>query len=203
MVTPLSSPFDALDEAAVSTAAREVDSLAEQREALGDLLPLLYRQVRSLAGPRVDLDDLVQLAAERALRALPNFEGRCALSTWTYTIAFRVVQDQERWFGRWRRRFAFEDEQPGVFETSQDPREIDALVAQKARARRLHLALAELPPKKRAVIVLHDLEELPLKEVAEIVGCNMNTLKSRLRDARRKLAEALSADPLFASEANR
>ena len=52
-----------------------------------DLLRLLYRQMRVLAGPRPDLDDLVQCAAERMIRALPRFEGRSMLSTFAYGVA--------------------------------------------------------------------------------------------------------------------
>ena len=62
--------------------------------------------MRSLAGPRQDLDDLVQQAAERALRALDRFEGRCALSTFTYGIVYRTMLDHDRWYRRFRRRFA-------------------------------------------------------------------------------------------------
>ncbi|MCE7889841.1 MAG: sigma-70 family RNA polymerase sigma factor [Sorangiineae bacterium PRO1] len=50
-------------------------------EIPGNLLQLLYRQMRGLAGPRPDLDDLVQAAAERALKSWSRFEGRSALST--------------------------------------------------------------------------------------------------------------------------
>jgi len=60
------------------------------RESPDELLALLYRQMRALAGPRQDLDDLVQAAAERALKALERFEGRCALSTFTYGIVYRT-----------------------------------------------------------------------------------------------------------------
>lgn len=166
-------------------------------ELLSEILPLLVRQVRSFAGPRADLDDLVQMAAERALKSLPSFEGRSALSTWTYAIAYRTVRDRDRWFRRWRRRFSHESEVPNSFERPTDARHADALLVQKARAHRLHEALDQLPATKRAVVVLHDLEDVPLAEVAEITGANINTVKSRLRDARKKLAQLLADDPLF------
>lgn len=161
----------------------------------GQLLKLLYRQVRSLSGPRPDLDDLVQLAAERALRSLPRFDGRSALSTWTYGIAYRTIVDHGRFWSRWRRRFEHWDE-----ERAPEPRsgaDTEAAVLELRRARRVHEALRQLPPAKRAVLVMHDLEGMPLREVAEAVGANDRTVRSRLRDGRRRLAELLRADPLF------
>lgn len=165
------------------------------------LLELLYRQMRALAGPRQDLDDLVQSAAERALRALPSFEGRSAFSTWTYGVAYRTLLDHERWFRRWRRRFAaFEDAR------SSDligPADTERLTLELERARRLHALLARLPAPKRAVIVLHDLQGLALDQVAAIVGANPRTVRSRLRDARHKLAAWLCHDPVFDAEVQR
>src|SRR5215204_6088505 len=78
------------------------------RESSDELLALLYRQMRSLAGPRQDLDDLVQAAAERALKALERFEGRSSLSTFTYGIVYRTLIDHQRWYRRFQRRFTLD-----------------------------------------------------------------------------------------------
>lgn len=160
---------------------------------------LLFRQLRALAGPRGDLDDLVQAAAERALRAWPRFEGRSLLSTWTYGVAYRTWLDHERWHRRWRRRFvvvadpAGDAPSPGV-----SP---ELAVRLRIRADRLRAHLAQLPPAKRAVVVLHDFEGLPLAEVAAVVGANERTVRSRHRDAHQRLGALLRADPLFEEEA--
>jgi RNA polymerase sigma-70 factor, ECF subfamily len=159
-----------------------------------DLLRLLYRQLRALAGARPNLDDLVQAAAERAIRSWPRFEGRSAVSTWTYGIAYRTLLDHERWYHRWRRRFrhtADADPEPAADWDGEEG------LVEVLRARRLRALLERLPAAKRAVLTLHDLEGLELKEVAVIVGTNERTVRSRLRDGRRKLAELLKEDPLF------
>lgn len=171
---------------------------AQVEIAAEELLRLLYRQVRSLAGPRADLDDIVQAAAERAWKALPRFEGRAAFSTWTYGIAYRTLLDHDRWYRRFRRRFqpaSADDPEP-----EEEARDSEVRLREKERAQRLHHALARLPADKRAVIVLHDLEGLDVPEVAAVVGANELTVRSRLRDARKKLATWLSADPLFDPE---
>ena len=179
-------------------AGRQVleDTLA--RESSDELLALLYRQMRALAGPRQDLDDLVQAAAERALKALVRFEGRSSLSTFTYGIVYRTLLDQQRWFRRFQRRFAVDSrEEPDelVF-----PRSSETDLRELERARRLYVALDELPTEKRATLILHDLEGLDVAEVAAISGANERTVRSRLRDAHKKLAQLLRQDPLFDPE---
>jgi RNA polymerase sigma-70 factor (ECF subfamily) len=174
---------------------------AESAQPLArDLLQLLYRQMRVLAGPRPDLDDLVQCAAERMIRALPRFEGRSMLSTFAYGVAYRTLLGHDRWFRRWRRRFEFaEDEQ--ALEPPNGCEGTEEIASRAQRSASLHRALAQLSPSKRAVIVLHDLEGLPMKDVACIVDANERTVRSRLRDGRKKLAEILLEDPRFDGEA--
>lgn len=193
MVPPLANPrtFDTLAMPVERVTARDRDALA------AELLPLLYRQMRALAGPRADLDDLVQAAAERALVALPSFQGRSAFSTWTYGVAYRTLLDHERWYRRFTRRICLGDAQavPEPVASADDDPEVRALLA--ARAASLRRALDELSPAKRAVLVLHDLQAVALAQVAAIVGANERTVRSRLIDGRKQLARRLAADPLF------
>ena len=183
---------------AARSARDAIDETASSDWA-ADLLPILYRQVRSLAGPRPDLDDIVQAAAERALRTLGRFEGRSELSTWTYSIAYRTVLDHDRWRFRWARRFQLSDDSEGTAYATEGG-EVEQTALEAARATSLHLALARIVPAKRAVVVMHDLEGLALKEVATIVGVNERTVRSRLHDARKKLVKLLAADPAFDRE---
>jgi RNA polymerase sigma-70 factor (ECF subfamily) len=163
-----------------------------------ELLALLYRQMRALAGPRQDLDDLVQAAAERALKALEHFEGRSSLSTFTYGVVYRTLLDHHRWFRRFQRRFTLETrDEPRELEF---PRTSESDLRELERARRLYVALDQLPNEKRAALILHDLEGLDVPEVAAICGAGELTIRSRLRDAHKKLAELLRKDPFFDPE---
>lgn len=72
-----------------------------------------------------------------------------------------------------------------------------ALLEQRRRTVRLHAALGRMSDKYRAVVVLHDLEELGVPEIAAIVGANELTVRSRLRDGRKQLHRLLEADPQF------
>jgi RNA polymerase sigma-70 factor, ECF subfamily len=168
------------------------------KRAQGEIFTLVYRQMRSLAGARPEFDDLVQMAAEQAIRSLASFEGRSKLSTWTYRICYVTLLRHERWYRRWLRRFALthRGEMPEL--PAEEPS--DTALEQRERAARLRIAVEQLSPKRRAVLVLHDLEGHPLDAVAIIVRANPLTVRSRLRDARKDLARILSGDAYFGDE---
>jgi RNA polymerase sigma-70 factor (ECF subfamily) len=161
---------------------------------------LVYRQMRKLAA-RQDLDELVQVAAEQALRSLPSFKGRSQLSTWTFRICYLTARKHERWYRRWLRRFSLtaEGELP---ERAVEPSG-DEEILRGERLGRLKAALDRLSVKQRTVIVLHDLEELSVEEIAGIVEARPAAVRSRLRDGRRALSSVLRADPYFGDAACR
>jgi RNA polymerase sigma-70 factor (ECF subfamily) len=179
----------ATSSASADPAARRAEARAlSQRE----LFEVVYRRMRALAGSNAaDLDDLVQVAAEQVFTKLPSFEGRSDLLTWVYAVCYRVLLKQRRWYRRWSLRFRLEQEG--------DPVETDyslpsADVECRERARNLQAGLARLSERHRAVVILHDLEELSVAEIAAIVDCNELTVRSRLRDARKRLRAWLRPD---------
>jgi RNA polymerase sigma-70 factor, ECF subfamily len=172
----------------------------KSRAVLREVFPLVYRQMRTLAGGRADFDDLVQMAAEQVLRSVGSFEGRSKLSTWSYRICYLTVLRHERWYRRWLRRFTLSER--GDLESEARALEEPSL-DELERAARLRKAVARLSPKRRTVVVLHDLEGRSIEEIAGIVAANLLTVRSRLRDGRRDLARILSADPYFGDEACR
>jgi len=160
------------------------------------LFEAVHRRMRSLAGSTApDLDDLVQLAAEQVFRSLPSFDGRSELLTCVYAVCYRVLLTQRRWYRRWRLRFTLQREDDPM--PRAEPLPSVALEARE-RAQLLQAALAKMSDKYRVVVVLHDLEELSVKEVVHIVGANELTVRSRLRDGRRQLLRLLQADPELA-----
>ena len=159
---------------------------------------LVYRQMKALAGHR-DVDDLVQIASEQALRALPRFAGRSKLSTWTFRICHLTVLKHDRWYRRWLRRFTLTKDGQ-LPEHGGDGPSHEARMADLERAKRLRDALDGLSARRRIVLVLHDLEGLSVEEVAAIVGVRPVAVRSRLRDARAALAKMLAADAYFGDE---
>jgi RNA polymerase sigma-70 factor (ECF subfamily) len=182
-------------------AASVTETRAAQPSA-EEVFRLVYRQVHVLArGTRgADLDDLVQMAAEHAIRGLPSFAGRSQLATWTFRICYWTLRKHDRWYRRWLRRFALTDDghlpEPSAFESGADDRALT-----DERGRRLTIALGQLSEKRRTVIVLHDLEGMTVDEVAEVVRAKPRAVRSRLRDARNALARILQTDPYFGPDA--
>lgn len=148
----------------------------------------VYGRMRALAGSGAsDLDDMVQIAAEQVFRSLDSFDGRSELTTWIYAICYRVLLRQRRWYRRWQLRFT-SDEPPQVASDDAAP---SAELEARERAGQLHAVLARLSDKYRAVVVLHDLEGLSIKDVAAVVGAGELTVRSRLRDGRKQLRKLL------------
>jgi len=153
---------------------------------------MVYRSMRSLAGQHsVDLDDLVQMAAEQVMRSLPAFDRRSQLSTWVYVVSYRVLLRQRRWYRRWAARFSLglEVHHEPMAEAPSQSQQLEA----REQARRVRQLIGRLSEKYRAVVVLHDIEERSVAEIARIVASNELTVRSRLRDGRKQLAKLVRA----------
>ena len=175
--------------------------VAALRATPEEVFALVYRQMRALAGHR-DLDELVQTAAEQALRALPSFAGRSKLSTWTFRICYLTVRKHDRWYRRWLRRFTL-TESGEVPERATDAAALEDQLVEGERAARVRDALQRLSSKRRVVVTLHDLEGLSVEEISGIIGVQPLAVRSRLRDGRKMLAEFLTNDPYFGVRACR
>ena len=177
---------------------RRVGGSGAPRPSWPELVVMVRAQVRSLVGATRDLEDLTQATLEQIVRALPRFEGRCELSTFTYSIASRVVMNHWRSISRYLRRFVMGiDDVP---EPRDDMSPDAETFADRERAARLHHHLEDLAADQRIVVVLFDLEELPAPRIAEILGCPEATVRSRLKRGRAALAKKLIRDPLFADD---
>jgi RNA polymerase sigma-70 factor (ECF subfamily) len=152
-----------------------------------------------VGGNSPDFDDLVQIAAEQVFRSLGAFDGRSELLTWIYSICYRVLLRQRRWYRRWQLRFTLGDAEPVA---SDDPLPSGALEVSE-RVHALRAALLRMTDKYRVVVVLHDLEELEIKAIAVIVGAGELTVRSRLRDGRKQLRRLLEAQAPFESSGGR
>jgi RNA polymerase sigma factor (sigma-70 family) len=182
---------------AVRAARGAADSRSDERLE-ERVFALVYRQMNALWGRwRADFDDLVQAAAEQALRSLPTFRRESELSTWTYKICYHTALRHRRWSMRWLRRFSLDSPHADAPDRSMDA---CTKLEQAERVARMRAALDHLSHKLRAVVVLRDLEGLEIDEITDIVGSNKATVRSRLRDGRKRLSELLRSDPYFGAE---
>ncbi|MCP2729907.1 sigma-70 family RNA polymerase sigma factor [Limnofasciculus baicalensis] len=135
------------------------------------------------------LDDLVQEVFLRTWKGLPQLRQVSQFSTWLYRICWNVASDERRKFAQQR---AFNSKLKADAEAIPLG---NSNSAQTPDLMRLHYqdivqrGLEQLSFEHRTVIVLHDLEDLPQKEVAQILGIALGTVKSRLFHARMSLRQ--------------
>jgi len=140
-----------------------------------------------MLGSRAEAEEVAQETFLRAHRALGAFRGEAKLSTWLYGIASRLCLNR---LASGERRLRRED--PEVLErvasAGADP--ADELERGETQAA-LHRAIAELGEERRLVVLLRDVEGLSYEEIAEALGLELGTVRSRLHRARMDLKEKL------------
>ncbi len=190
------SAFAELDDSHVVQAfldgqSRAFDELVARYQAR--LLNFIYRTI----GDRERAEDLVQEVFIRIYRHLHRFDQTKKFSTWAYTIASNLAKNELR--NRSRNPLVLfqaikkhweSDHRPLQFEDSSSrpddmfhKRHLRALVEQ---------SVEQLPEHHRVVFVLRELEGKTYEEIAEITGCNLGTVKSRLNRARNSFASIIA-----------
>lgn len=142
------------------------------------LLPRLRRFAAGLSRDAGDADDLCQMTIERALRNRDKWQAGTRLDSWMYRMMRNIWIDEVR--ARSRRGETFVDEEAGLTVGASGGQEERAALGDVDRA------LARLPDEQREAVLLVMVEGWSYKEAAEIVGCPVGTLNSRLvrgRDA--------------------
>ncbi|CAG4891719.1 RNA polymerase sigma factor [Paraburkholderia saeva] len=167
-------------------------------------LDAAFNLARWLSGNASDADDIVQEAFMRAFRFFDTFRGDNA-RPWLLAIVRRT------WYTEWRRRTnsrevtEFDDSHEEAAFDGWSPASIDpqALMIREEDARRVHVALEQLPVEYREVLILRELEELSYREIAIVADLPVGTVMSRLARGRRRLAVALTALEARGSNAGR
>ena len=144
------------------------------------------RTLRYLGVPDADLMDAAQEVFLVVNRRYREFEGRSTLATWIRQICLRVASTHRRRRGRRREEVLAEVPDAGA--------EAAQLVDLERREERalLNRLLDVLDDDQRAVIVLYEIELLPMREVAETIGCPLQTAYSRRKAALERLRAALT-----------
>jgi len=153
---------------------------------------MIYQMVRN----EQDAWDLAQEAFIRAWKSLPKFKGDASFYTWFYRITTNVTIDWLR-----KKQIAGEkefDDEVAVREADPTSRLLPkrtALPQEKMRSAeigdRIKAAIDTLSPEHRSVILLKEVEQLQYNEIAEVMGCSIGTVMSRLFYARKKLQTLL------------
>ena len=129
---------------------------------------------RRLCRSSADGDDLFQEAALRALGKIDMLESEQAFRAWFYRVLLSVHRNRSR-RSFWTRLVPLGDREPV------------AAAVDLPGAERMRLALASLPAEQREAIVLHDIQELDVEEIADVQGVSDSAVKSRLARGRKRL----------------
>jgi len=155
----------------------------------------IYNLGLRLLGNKEDAADLMQETYIKAYENLNRFEGRSSFSTWLYRIATnnalmklrkekkkKVSIDELKKFGDKSYKVEISDwsENPSSYFKSAELKEV------------LQKAIDSLPPKYKSVFILHDVEGLPLTEVAQILSLSVPAVKTRVHRSRMYLREKIS-----------
>jgi RNA polymerase sigma-70 factor (ECF subfamily) len=149
----------------------------------------LYGLVLRMVGNPADAEDLLQEIFLSAHRKLESFRGESALGTWLYRLATNHCLDHLR--SRSARTGQLTDtldDEPGLAAAGSR-----GIAEQTVAKMDLERALAQLPNGCRAAFVLHDVQGLEHREVAEALGIAEGTSKSQVHKARLRLRAILSA----------
>lgn len=144
--------------------------------------------VYSILGSTRHIDDISQEIFLKVYEALSRFRFESTFTTWLYRITLNHCRDELR-KQKIRRLFFHDspDAEPHAHEA--DPLDHTA----RAHLRTIiHDALQKLPVHYRTVAVLRDIEEYSYQEIADVLQCDVGTVKSRLSRARGKLREMLT-----------
>ena len=184
--------------AGVAPVARADDLALVERCRQGDLAAFeevyrahagrLYSVACRMLGNPTDAEDLLQEIFLAAHRKLDSFRGESALGTWLYRLATNLCLDHLR------SRAARTNQMTDGLNDEQGLADMGSRgLAERVLARMdLERAMAQLPEGCRAAFVLHDVEGLEHREVAEVLGIAEGTSKSQVHKARLRLRALLS-----------
>ncbi len=160
---------------------------------------LMARSLRDSA----DAADVTQEVFVKVFRNISGFHGDSSLRTWIYRIALHEASNQRRWWNRHKKQeltidAPLENDEGETFcladalaSTSASPYDC---AAHTELEQRITAALQTLPEAFREVVVLREMEGFGYEEIAEVLGVNIGTVKSRLTRGRAALREALVKD---------
>jgi RNA polymerase sigma-70 factor, ECF subfamily len=142
----------------------------------------VYNLAFRMLGNPEDARDATQDAFLSCFRHLSAFRGDAAFGTWLHRIAVNACYDALR-----RRR-----ENVSLDERPTDPAAHPDHAEQTASALDIQRALVDVPADFRVVVIMHELQDMPLEEIATILEIPVGTVKSRLHRGRVALGRALS-----------
>jgi len=152
----------------------------------------IYALAYRVLGREEDARDVCQDTFLRAYRALPGFKGQAKFSSWLYRIALNLCRD---WIRRQQRAPVSqmpEDIDPGELLAETEPTEsIEDLVARRELTAIVADAMKSLTDEQRTAIILKEYHGMTFQEIADMQGCPLSTVKTRLYQGLSQLRKQL------------
>jgi RNA polymerase sigma factor (sigma-70 family) len=142
------------------------------------------RWAARLAGPRVDVEDVVQEVFAVVSRKLRHYRGDAKLETWLFGITDNIIRNLRRRAAVRRILVGWSDDLSEIT-ASEAPSPFEAL-ATRQQAARVYEVLDRLPEKYRRVIILFELEQLSCDDIAQLLGAKPSTVRVWLFRGREK-----------------
>lgn len=186
---------ESLNNQTISLAALKAGDRAEFARLVDATSNHIYHLALKILRDPQDAEDVLQESYIKALRALPEFEGRSSLSTWLYRIA---VNESLMLLRKRKMTLVPVEEDPddddlvsGMVLTDWGSLPENELLSTESRER-LEFAVETLPDTLRVVFMLRDMEGLSIRETADLLGLTETAVKTRLLRARLRLRNELS-----------
>jgi RNA polymerase sigma-70 factor, ECF subfamily len=170
------------------------------REGFGPLVERHERRVRSLVFHLVrrhdEVEDITQEIFIKAFKNIRSYNFQSSFGTWLMRIAANHCYDYLRHESKARVRYFWQMTEEGsraLEQTAESPREDGASIEERMSARDLvEKLLARAPAQDRIILVLKELEDRSVEEIAAILNLRVNTVKVRLHRARKRMLEDLN-----------
>ena len=171
--------------------AAEVVDIEDKEELIDELMNKYGQEILQLVNSYVKnktiAEDLTQDIFVKCYRSLNTFKGKSKVKTWLWRIAINHCKD---YLKSWYQKNVLAIENEFVY-TVDSKESVEQTVIKNDEDERLVFEVMNLPIKYREVIYLFYFEELPIKEIAQVIEVKENTVKTRMRRAKELLKDRL------------
>ncbi|HOJ77202.1 MAG TPA: sigma-70 family RNA polymerase sigma factor [Bacillota bacterium] len=174
-------------------------SQAGNLDALEQLLSNYEKAIYNLTfryfGNHHDASDVGQEAMIRIFQKISDFNGKSSFKTWLYRVVTNLCLDELR--HRKNKSTSLDEMKEIGYEPTSGFANPEELAENAERNQMIQEILMQLSEEHRTILILKDIEGMEYLEIAQIIGCNMGTVKSRLNRAREAFRKKLINQPKY------
>ena len=158
-----------------------------------------YQIAYGVLGSREDAQEVAQDVFVRIHKALHKFRGDAEFTTWMYRIAMNLARNKYRWNKCRGSQKSItihapldgSDDGSRVMQLPSDRQQPDQEISTDEFEDRISEEIEKLPPLYREALVLRNVEDMSYEQIANVLGCKLGTIKSRIARAREELRRRL------------